>query len=170
MTRKLRFSANMSLLRRIARAERRIWITSAYFVPRTLVTLALKSAASRGVDVRVLVPQVSDVFFVPWLTRLYSVFLISFGVRFFEYVPSVLHAKSAIIDDWTFVGSSNFNHRSFIHDLELDVVLSRPESINAMAAQFEKDCRLSSESKGGNAHKGFIGIIARLLWRFRRYS
>jgi cardiolipin synthase len=170
LTRLMRWQANSDLRRRIRTARTRIWITSAYFVPRTRIAVALAAAARRGVDVRILVPAVSDIFFAPRVARLYSVLLCRAGVHFLEYSPTVLHAKSAIIDDWSFVGSSNFNHRSVIHDLELDVVLSSPESKKRLAEQFLIDSSRSVETQGHDANRGIIGFIARLLWRIRWYA
>lgn len=133
------------LLRRVFEAERRIWITSAYFVPMGSLIRGLRYAAMRGVDVRLLLPGKSDIFFMRWAGAAYYHFLLKAGVRVYEYLPAVLHAKTMLIDDWAKVGSSNLNHRSLIHDLEVDVVLTSPESRRSLEEQFLKDLAQSGE-------------------------
>jgi len=84
---------------------------------------ALGRAAKRGVDVRVLISLNTDVKFFIWLQYFYYPYLLSKGVKIFQYTETVLHAKNYIIDDFMTIGSTNLNHRSFIHDLEVDLVI-----------------------------------------------
>lgn len=134
-----------NLLRRIASCKQRIWITNAYFVPDTFLLNKLKDAAKSGVDVRILLPQKSDIFVMPWASSAFYQSLLKAGVRIFEYLPSVLHAKTLILDDWMSVGSSNLNHRSLLHDLEVDVNIRLPESKQIIAQQFLDDLKNSEE-------------------------
>ncbi|MCM2279724.1 MAG: phosphatidylserine/phosphatidylglycerophosphate/cardiolipin synthase family protein [Oligoflexia bacterium] len=133
------------LLRRVSGAKRRVWITNAYFAPDLLLMRALRVAAWGGADVRVLVPRKSDVFFMPWITEAFYQQLLNAGVRVYEYLPSFLHAKTMLIDDWATVGSSNLNHRSMLHDLEIDLVLGQPASLRSLAENFENDLARSRE-------------------------
>ena len=55
---------------------------------------------------------------MPWAASVFYYNLLKAGIRIFEYLPGVLHAKSLIIDDWMLLGSSNLNQRSLRHDLE----------------------------------------------------
>ena len=126
-------------------AERRIWIENAYFVPDGSLVRVLRTAAEAGVDVRIVVPAVSDIFFIPWVTSAFHVGLLQAGVRIFEYTGSMMHAKTMLIDDWGLVGSSNLNHRSLFHDLEADVVLGSADAARSLEEQFEKDCAASRE-------------------------
>ncbi len=135
----------LDLLVRVLGAERRIWIANAYFVPDGSLVRALRTAAEAGVDVRILVPAVSDVFFIPWVTSAFHVGLLRAGVRIFEYTKGMLHAKTMLIDDWGLVGSSNLNHRSLLHDLEADVVLGSEDACLSLERQFEVDCADSRE-------------------------
>jgi len=135
----------LDLLLRIVGAERRVWITNAYFVPDGSLTRALAAAAEGGVDVRILVPQFSDVWFIPWVASAFHLGLLRAGVRVFEYTGTVLHAKTMILDDWALVGSSNLNHRSLLHDLEADVVLPAERDRTALERQFLIDLDSSEE-------------------------
>jgi cardiolipin synthase A/B len=133
------------LLRRMNRCTKRIWITNAYFVPDSILLKKLVDAAARGVDVRILLPQRSDVFALPWTSATFYYHLVKAGVRIFEYLPSMLHAKTLIIDDWVSVGSSNLNHRSLLHDLEVDVNIRLLESRRMIQEQFIIDLQYSKE-------------------------
>lgn len=133
------------LLKIMRRARKRIWITNAYFVPDNFLLKALKDAANVGVDVRILLPKKSNWFFMPWASSSFYYSLLKAGVRIFQYVPSMLHAKTLIIDDWMTVGSTNLNHRSLLHDLEVDVNIREPETKAALVENFKQDLKQSEE-------------------------
>jgi cardiolipin synthase len=133
------------LVQRVGAARQRVWITNAYFVPHGSLLRALAAAAKRGVDVRVLVPERADVFFMPWVAAYFYERLLRGGVRLFEYTRSMLHAKSIVIDDWGLIGSSNLNQRSLQHDLEVDLVVQQPGSLALLGESFEDDLRHAVE-------------------------
>ena len=83
----------------------------------------MKKAARRGVDVRILLPGNSDIFFMTWASAMFYRVLLKSGVRIYEYSGGVLHAKIMILDDWITVGSSNMDYLSFSRNLEADVVV-----------------------------------------------
>lgn len=134
-----------NLLRKVSNSVARIWITNAYFVPDNFLLKRLKDAASRGVDVRILLPKTSDVMMMPWASSTFYYSLLNAGVRIFEYLPSVLHAKSVIIDNWAVIGSSNLNHRSLLHDLEVDVKVSTPSAKETLERWFEDNIQHAKE-------------------------
>ncbi len=134
-----------NLLRRIKNCKNRVWITNAYFVPDNFLLRRLNEAARLGVDVRILLPQESDVAFMPWASKAFYARLLRAGVRIFEYKPSMLHAKTLIIDNWMTIGSSNLNHRSLRHDLEVDVNIRLPKSKQLLEQQFLLDLQNSKE-------------------------
>jgi cardiolipin synthase len=157
-TMSLRRKAVGDFLKRMNSAQKRLWITNAYFAPSLEIVRALERAVDNGADVRIMVPQISDVFFMPWVARSYYSPLLKRGVKIYEYVPRFLHAKSVIIDDWAMVGTTNFNRRSFVHDFEVDVVLSHPESVEELAAQYEIDLAQSERiEKAAGGIKAFLG-------------
>lgn len=133
------------MLSRISKAKNRVWITSAYFVPDTFLLKRLTRAAASGVDVRILLPKVSDVPFMKWVAAEFYPSLLSTGVKIYEYHPSMLHAKLLIIDDWYMLGSSNLNHRSMFHDLEVDVEVQQENSKKTLVLQFKQDLKDSNE-------------------------
>jgi cardiolipin synthase A/B len=133
------------LLNRISQCHLRIWITNAYFVPDAAFLRRLKKAARSGVDIRILLPGTSDIFFMPWAAATFYQSLLNSGVRIFEYRKNVLHAKVMILDDWVTVGSSNLDYRSFFHNLEVEAVLSLPSSKTVIQEQFLNDLNSSQE-------------------------
>ena len=134
-----------NLLRKMSICRRHIWITNAYFVPDNFLLKRLQEAAHAGVDVRILLPRKSDVAIMPWASTAFYFNLLKAGVRIFEYLPGILHAKTLLLDDWALIGSSNLNHRSLLHDLEVDILLSDPLSIQTLEEQFLTDLDNSRE-------------------------
>jgi cardiolipin synthase len=134
-----------SILQHINYAQEKIWITNPYFIPDIKLTRALCKASKRGVEVKILLPDRSDVLCMKWAMRtLYGIFL-KHKIEIYEYRPSVLHAKILIIDDWTSVGSSNLDHRSIFYNLEADAILSHPASILEVKNQFSIDLQESNQ-------------------------
>lgn len=134
-----------NLLRRMKHCKKRIWITNAYFVPDNFLLRCLNEAARSNIDVRILLPKESDVAFMPWASNAFYAKLLKSGARIFEYESSVLHAKTLIIDNWMIIGSSNLNHRSLWHDLEVDVNIRLLQSKHLLEQQFLLDLQNSKE-------------------------
>lgn len=141
-----------TLLKAIHAAQKRIWIYNAYFVPTGSLLRALRAAAARGVDVRLMLSSKSDVFFMPWVASAFYEGLIQAGVQLFDYTPSMLHAKAVLFDHSLIVGSTNLNQRSLKHDLEVDLVSDNPASISILEQAYLQDvaraCPLSSSPYG----------------------
>ena len=111
---------NRTILGHVAHARKRLWIATPYLLPHRTLLRHFRKRAEAGVDVRLILPRRTDVFFSRWIAQaLYSELLDS-GVQIYEFTGSILHAKVMIIDDTFVVGSSNMNHRSFFQDLEID--------------------------------------------------
>jgi phosphatidylserine/phosphatidylglycerophosphate/cardiolipin synthase-like enzyme len=135
-----------AVARRIAGANKRAWIMSAYFVPSRRFRKALRRAARRGVDVRLVVPgSLTDHPWVRHAARRFYGKLMRNGVRIFEFQPRVLHGKMSICDDWVSVGSSNLDRWSFKWNLEANQEIDDARFSDIAAAVFEKDCGQSLE-------------------------
>jgi cardiolipin synthase len=134
-------------LSQIYHAERRAYIRNAYFVPDRRVRRALKLAAERGVDVRVLMPGTSDVEVVRHASRATWATLLRSGVRLYEWRDGgILHAKSAVIDGvWSTVGTYNLDYLSLRTNLEVNVSVSDETFGAAMEQSFLQDLESSSE-------------------------
>lgn len=168
-TLKWRYALIRDLNRRLRRAEGRILITNAYFLPRLSLMRSLIKAAQRGVYVGLCLPSVSDVPPVRWASRSLYNRLLRAGVHIFEYQHQVLHAKTVVIDDWATVGSHNLNHRSLTHDLEVEVVLNQKEWVDPLVKQWETDIAHSREVTKEEIGKltWIERVFARLVYWFR---
>lgn len=108
----------------VSKARRRLWISAGYFVPGDTMQTALQVAVARGVDVRLLVSYRSQHPLLVKAGRSYYDALLRQGIRIFEYDKAVEHSKYIVIDDeWTTVGSSNFDERSMRLNFELSLLV-----------------------------------------------
>jgi cardiolipin synthase A/B len=122
------------------RARERIWIAQAYFVPDRALRRTLRNAAKRGVDVRVMLPQRSDVRAVYWASRAMYARLLRGGVKLFEWAPTILHAKTVCVDGiWSSIGSYNLDWRSFLYNWELSLAIVDRTLAAALEKRFEAD-------------------------------
>lgn len=117
-----------------------LWLTNSYFVPSLRIQKRLISAAERGVDVRIMVPAKNDVRLVRWASHAAYAKLLAGGVRIFEYLPRMLHAKTALADGRRgIVGSSNLDYRSFFLNYEIILLSNDPLFCTTLRSQFEED-------------------------------
>ncbi len=136
----------VTLLSAINSAESQLFITNAYFVPDEQLLTALKDAAIRGVDVRLLLPGKSDSNLVFYASHSYYDQLLSKGVKIYERQNALLHAKTAIVDGvWSTVGSSNLDWRSFLNNQEIDAVVLGQDFGAKMIMMFEEDLKASTQ-------------------------
>jgi cardiolipin synthase len=136
----------VEVLSALVHAELRAWLTFGYFVPDPQTVSALRDAARRGVDVRILVPSQSDVWLTLYAGRSHYADLLEAGVRIFERQNAVLHAKTAVVDGvWSTVGTSNLDWRSFVHNYEVNVVVLGPSLAKQLEALFTRDLDASHE-------------------------
>lgn len=130
----------VTLLSAINSAESQIWLTNAYFIPDPQMLTALKEAAQRGVDVRLLLPAKTDSNLVFYASRSYYDELLSAGIKIYERQDALLHAKTGMIDSvWSTIGSTNLDWRSFVNNYEINAVMLGQEFGAKMKALYEKD-------------------------------
>ena len=135
-----------ALLAAIASAEAEVWLTNAYFVPDPQLLSALKAAAARGADVRLVLPGRTDSTLVFHAGRSYYDQLLAGRILIFERRDALLHAKTAVIDGvWSTVGSTNFDWRSLLHNQEVNAVVLGSEFGDQMRAAFEHDVAQSEQ-------------------------
>jgi cardiolipin synthase len=116
------FPIRSMYLEAILRASRNIWMTHAYFTPDQDFVDALKDAAERGVDVRLLVPLKSNHIVADWISRGYYSQLLTAGVRIFRFRDAMMHAKTSTIDGtWSTVGTANIDRLSLQGNYEVNV-------------------------------------------------
>jgi cardiolipin synthase len=129
----------------IQEAKKSIHLTSAYFVPDRQTVEALMAAAKRGVDVKIVLPGVSDSGLVFYAGHAIYDELLASGVKIYQLKLAVLHAKTAVIDGkWSTVGSTNIDTRSFLHNSELNVIVMGDTFGNEMERAFQEDMKDSN--------------------------
>ena len=131
----------------IVSATKSIYISNAYFVPDRDTIRALEGAVRRGVDVRVIVPgEYTDVPLVRQASRMHYELLLRRGIRIFEYQPTMMHAKTMVVDGlWSTIGSSNFDDRSFRLNDEVNVNIHDVDIAQQMESMFFEDLSHSNE-------------------------
>jgi cardiolipin synthase len=142
----------------VGAARRSVFITNAYFAPRSVAVDVLGDAARRGVDVRLLLPGASDVPIIRHAGHGYFDSLLARGVRIFEYGAAVLHAKTLVADGFvSVVGSTNLDFRSFRFNAECNLVVLDEATGAGMTAAFEEDLTHSEEIRGEHWRRRALG-------------
>lgn len=126
------------LLTGIYQARHRVWISTPYFVPDESLAKALELAARRGVDVRLLLPKISNHRLADWARTSYVRQILNASGRTF-LLPQMIHAKATLIDDaYTLVGSANLDGRSLMLNYELGLCSYGPAPVARLAQWFTK--------------------------------
>ncbi len=132
-----RFARNV-YMNLISRARKSVYFITPYLIIPDDMASALRRAAKRGVDVRIITPGIPDKKAVYAVTRSYYAGLAEQGVRIFEYTPGFCHAKQCICDgEIATVGTSNLDYRSLYHHFENDVLLYGCDAVKDIAQDFE---------------------------------
>jgi cardiolipin synthase len=129
-----------------ALARSRLWLTDAYYSGMSSYVQALRAAAKDGVDVRLLVPNATDIPILQPFSRAGYRTLLEAGIRVFEWNGTMLHAKTAVADGrWARVGSTNLNIASWLGNWELDAVIEDDTFAAQMEAVYLRDLANSTE-------------------------
>lgn len=127
-------------------ARKRLWLTDAYYAGLTTYVQTLVAAARDGVDVRLLVPNATDIPLLKTLSRAGYRPLLKAGVRVFEWKGTMLHAKTAVADGWwARVGSTNLNIASWFGNCELDVFVEDASFAGEMEQMYLEDLTNATE-------------------------
>ncbi|MGB3024449.1 cardiolipin synthase [Paradevosia shaoguanensis] len=153
----------------IARARKRLWIVSPYFVPGLDVQTALYAAALRGVEVRLLLPKKPDHILVWLASNSHADQMIGHGISVYRYLAGFLHEKIILVDDTIAgVGTVNFDNRSFTINFECTLWFTHPDMIAAVDRMLDADFAASHETRLEDVRaqpwlQRFIGQAARLF-------
>ena len=121
----------------ISRAEKYLYITTPYLIVDTNITEALKTAVKRGVDVRIVIPEIPDKKAVYLLTKNTCKNLCDAGAKVYGYRGGFIHSKTVLADgNLAVVGTANFDFRSLVHHFECATLLCQTSSINDMYKDF----------------------------------
>lgn len=131
----------------VACAQQSIHITTPYFLPDISLRQEMVRAVRRGVEVKIITPgRRSDHTLTRNSSRRLYGELLQAGARVFEYRPAMIHAKVLIVDRlWSVVGSTNFDHRSFGINDEVNLAVSDRTLASRLEQDFQNDLRESKE-------------------------
>ena len=124
----------------ITLAENSVHLTNSYFIPDKQIVKALTDAARRGVEVKIVLPGITDSKLALYTQRYHYSELLNSGVKIYEHRTSLLHAKTAVIDGvWSTVGSTNLDYLSLLHNDEVNTVVLNKEFAAEMERMFDQD-------------------------------
>ncbi len=154
-------------------ARKTLYITTPYFVVDTNMTEAIKSALLRGVDVKIIIPEIPDKKPVFSVTKHTVAMLKAYGAHVYMYKDGFIHAKTVVGDGkQAVVGTVNMDYRSFIHHYECGVAMYKTKCIHDIIEQLDKliesDCKLCDEKDlklkfGENLIRVLITVFAPLM-------
>lgn len=129
---------SLLMLAALATAHQRVAIMTPYFIPSQELSAALQSAALRGVDVSIVLPERSNLPWVDWATRHALPYLLTRQVRLYLQPPPFAHSKLFLIDDYyALIGSANLDPRSLRLNFELMLETYDPDLVAELSAHFE---------------------------------
>ena len=153
-------------------ASREIAISTPYLLPDRSLRQALGRAVQRGVHVRVLVPgHLGDQRLVRLASRRMYHELLEAGIRLFEYLPAMMHAKALVVDrTWAVVGTTNIDNRSFEHNDEVNVAFRDHTIAERLLQDFEADLAVSDEitSLGWRLRPAVEKLVEPVCWLLER--
>ncbi len=121
-------------------AKKRLWLVSPYFVPDEQVLTALQLAGLRGVDVRLIIPEKSDLKITYYSSFSYLKEITKAGVKVYRYTKGFLHQKVMLIDDnTTMIGTANLDNRSFRINFEINMLFFNKEFAKIVEDMIKKD-------------------------------
>ena len=136
-------------LEAIDRAQRRIYISTPYFIPDRQVLEALEDAARRGVDVRVMIPKDSNHVVADWVSRGFYAEMLDAGITVVLYAAGMIHAKTATIDgEWSTVGTANIDRLSLSFNYETNLSVVDRDFAARMEEIFAADSAVSEVLTG----------------------
>lgn len=154
----------------VRNAQSTILIFASYFLPSIRLMRLLEKASARGVQISLVLPQKTDVLFYPMAVKYLYRRLLRKGIQIYEYTPSILHAKVAVVDrQWCTIGSYNLNDLSDLLSIEMNIELTDKRLATTFQqdlwAVIEKDC---ISVRGEQYMQAAVWL--RLLWLIYYYG
>ena len=127
-------------------AEDYVYITTPYFIPNEQIITALQVAGKSGVDVRILIPKVSDSWTAKHATNSYLEMLLEADVKIYRYEKGFIHAKTIVVDDvFSTIGTANLDYRSFNINFEINALIYNTKTSEELKSHFLDDIKNSEE-------------------------
>ncbi len=130
----------------IASAIEYVYISSPYLMPPADIVTALKTSALGGIDVRIIVPGLSDAVTAKWGTNSYIEELLEAGIKIYFYKAGFIHSKVIVVDGiFSSVGTANLDFRSLETNFEVNAMIYDEEIAGILTSQFLEDQEKSQE-------------------------
>lgn len=152
----------------ITNAEEYIYITTPYFIPNDEIVTALQVAARSNIEVKLIVPKVSDSWIAEYATNSYLEKLLEAGVEVYQYTKGFVHAKTIVIDGvFSTVGTANMDYRSFNINFEVNAFIYDKKFAESLKSDFKSDLKDTKQLQletwmNRSRKKRFIEALARL--------
>lgn len=159
------------LIETIRHAQKRVWLTTPYFLPDHKLLRALVLAKRRGVDVKIILPKSTDHPLVSLGCYTYLSYFLSKKVKILMY-REMIHAKTAVIDDdWAMVGSLNLDNVSLRYNFESAVISTERLFVDELSDIFKKDCENAPELtiEEWRARPLMQRIAEKIVWPIRKF-
>lgn len=157
----------------INNAKKSVYIQTPYLVPDEPMKEALKIAALSGIDVRIMVPDKPDHFFMKWILSANMGDLMEWGVKFYTYQKGFIHSKTIVSDGKVCsIGTANLDIRSFQLNFEINAIIYDDKFSKEQEDIFIKDiedCRLvtmeeyENRSRALKIEEALIRLVAPIL-------
>ncbi|MES2437220.1 MAG: phospholipase D-like domain-containing protein [Patescibacteria group bacterium] len=135
-----------ALIANIRSAKKYVYLTTPYFIPDIRLYRVLRLAAKKGVDVRLIVPDIADHVFVNHARESYFTLALKSGIKIYRYKDVMMHAKTAVVDDtWGTAGSFNLDSLSFYFNHEINISSSDLTFIHTIKRHFHEDLLMCEE-------------------------
>ena len=129
-----------AIIKHIRSSKKNVWLTSPYFISSWKIRRALRYAAKKGVDVRLIFPgPCSDHKWITYGIQRYYQRLLKSNIAIYEFQPRFSHAKVILCDDWFTLGSSNFDRWNQFLNLDVNIEIYDPQSHKQIIKLFESD-------------------------------
>lgn len=154
-------------------AKDHITIICSYFLPGKIIRRLLRSAAQRGVNIRVITAGTSDVMISKHAERWMYDWLLRNGITLYEYQPVILHAKAAVCDSsWFTLGSYNLNNLSTYASIELNLDVRDNTAAQELEAMLDRiiaeDCIPVTRETHRHSKNPFIQLLRWISYHFIR--
>jgi cardiolipin synthase len=140
-------TASLFFTQALNQGRERIWIATPYFIPDEATMVALRLALLKGLDVRIITPELNDNWLVRQASNVYLEDLSDMGARIYFYEKGFMHQKVMLVDDrLAMVGTVNFDNRSFRLNFEITAALFNRDFAHKVQTMLQKDLANSSEA------------------------
>lgn len=149
------------------KASRYVHIMTPYLIPSNEMVRCLENASKRGVDVKIIMPYITDKPSAYYIARTFYPKLIEKGIEIYEYTPGFVHAKTFVADDKkAVVGTINMDFRSLYQNLECAAYMEEVEAIKDIEIDYQetlKQCHKMTLEEC-NKYNPILKLIGKLLW------